>query len=312
MGGSGGGSGSGNGGSWSYSDFTQSLRREEERLGSSSFSTAINAGFGELLRDFNSRDAGLVQERLQEIKDLLSGELECAVDSLFGGSVAKKTYIEGLSDIDSLILIDDASISDQKPSELLELLSLYLKGEVEAESVKHGKLAVTIRYSDGMEIQILPAFKKGDKFEIPSFTDDDWATINPQKFYEKLTKVNTACSGKVVPVIKLAKGLLAALPASLQLSGYHIEALAIDAFKNYSSNFDPYSMLDHFFKHSQIAIKSPIKDSTGQSVHVDEYLGEANSPLRIQASRHLEVISKRFKNALSLQDPEVILELFEK
>ena len=56
-------------------------------------------------------------------------------------------------------------------------------------------------------------------------------------------------------------------------------------------------MLTHFFEQSATIVKKPIKDSTGQSVHVDGYLGTENSTQRRIVSMALERISRRIRNA---------------
>ena len=59
-----------------------------------------------------------------------------------------------------------------------------------------------------------------------------------------------------------------------------MEALAIEAFENYSGPQDPKSMLVHLFGNSITSVMTPIRDSTGQSTTVDEYLEEEGSRLR--------------------------------
>ena len=65
-----------------------------------------------------------------------------------------------------------------------------------------------------------------------------------------------------------------------------MESLAIDAFQNYRGTEDPKAMLLHLFTHSMAAAMSPIKDRTGQSRHVDEYLGAPNSKNRKRVSTY--------------------------
>ena len=45
----------------------------------------------------NDRDAGAVRIRLEEIKAILGDTIESSVDTMFGGSVAKHTYVDGIS-----------------------------------------------------------------------------------------------------------------------------------------------------------------------------------------------------------------------
>jgi len=57
------------------------------------------------------------------------------------------------------------------------------------------------------------------------------------------------------------------------------------------------AMLPHFFEHAKVRVLRPMTDSTGQSVHVDGYMGVANSEARQKASHLLGRLSKRMANA---------------
>ena len=115
-------------------------------------------------------------------------------------------------------------------------------------NVSTGKLAVTVSYSDGVEIQILPAIKTKSGIRIPDPKSNGWSrVIHPEKFAEKLTKVNQENQGRVIPAIKLTKGLAARSIQSEKdkISGYHLESLAIEAFNNYRGPHDLKSMVNH-------------------------------------------------------------------
>ena len=111
----------------------------------------------------------------------------------------------------------------------------------------------------------------------------------PDDFARKLAKVNHARKGRVVPAIKLAKAMADCFITrqDRKISGYHIESLAVDAFKNYKGPTDPKAMLLHLLGHSMKAVMRPLTDSTGQSRYVDEYLGSAKS-------RRREAVSTQF------------------
>ena len=117
------------------------------------------------------------------------------------------------------------------------------------------------------------------------------------KFQAGLTKYNTQCGGKLIPTIKLAKAIIGQLPDARQLSGYHIESLAIDVFKNYQGTKTVTAMLPYFFAFAKERVLRPISDSTGQSVHVDGYMGPPNSTERVNAKHLLDRIAKRMTNA---------------
>ena len=274
------------------------VRETENETAVKEFETELSGIITDLLASANSRDVAKVQERLDDVKDALEGPLNNSVDTLFGGSVAKKTYVDGLSDVDSLLILDDSSLEGSAPSEALRKVAEIIQRELGGSAaVTTGKLAVTVRYQDGMELQLLPAFNTKDGLKVPSSRRDGWSSISPQNFQNELTKRNEQCGGKLIPTIKLAKAVVATLPESQRLTGYHVESLAIAAFKDYSGPKTTAAMLPVFFDKARELVTAPIRDSSGQSVHVDEYLGPTGSAQREAASHILSRIGKRMRNA---------------
>lgn len=266
-----------------------------------SFETSVNELIAEKLAEVNSRDAEKTREYLDQIQKIIEADIEGVVDLQFGGSVSKFTYVEGLSDVDTLLKINNSELSDKSPIEVLEYIRSKFEHEItNANEIKVGKLAVTIKYKDGTEIQILPAIKKGDGYKIPTRNGKEWSNIiRPDKFASQLTKVNQECGRKVVPAIKIIKHINSKLPTGQQLSGYHIESLAIEIFKSYPSELSRTNkaMIKYFYQEASEKIKSPIKDKTNQSVHVDDYLYDKNSPQRFRMSYILSNTYKTIKSA---------------
>jgi hypothetical protein len=294
-----GGGGGGTFGSRTPEELIRAVRKAEDEAGTHVFEAELSTLLNGLLAAFNGRDVKLVRQRLEEVKDALFDVAEGSYDQFFGGSVAKHTYVDGLSDIDSLIVVNDTTFSARKPHDILrrmsEILSAGLSGVIK---VTYGRMAVTVHYQDGMILQILPAvIGKNDRLYVPSSRREGWSRIEPSGFQKALTSTNQECAGKLVPTIKLAKAIIGELPESQRLSGYHVESLAIAAFRNYMGEKTTSVMLPTFFERARDFVMSPIRDSTGQSVHVDEYLGEAGSPARTVASHLLGRIAKRMRNA---------------
>ena len=210
------------------------------------------------------------------------------MQTMFGGSVRKGTYVTGLSDVDALLIVNQSALVNQPPARVLEYLRETIQDRLRQNTVSAGNLAVTVGYSDGTEIQILPAIRTNSGgVRIADPGSNQWSNVaQPDEFVRKLAKVNTARDGRVVPAIKLAKAMADCFISrpSRKISGYHMESLAIDAFKDYQGSPDPKNMLIHLLGHTIEAVKNPIVDSTGQSRHVDEYLGQAGSKLRKGAS----------------------------
>jgi uncharacterized protein YidB (DUF937 family) len=276
----------------------QQVRETEDQTAIKGFETELGGLLGDLLASANSRDVGKIQDRLEQIKDALEGPLETTVDSLFGGSVAKHTYVDGLSDVDSLLVLNDPAFLDSTPSKAIAAVAKILTQELGQDAkVSTGRLAVTVTYPDGQEIQLLPAFKTEHGLKVPSFRADQWSGISPENFQSALTARNEQCAGKLVPTIKLAKAAIGALPEQQRLTGYHVESLAIAAFRDYKGPKTTAAMLPVLFEKARELVASPIRDSTGQSVHVDGYLGEVGSPERAAAAHVLGRIAKRMRNA---------------
>jgi hypothetical protein len=306
------GGGGGSGFSWDPEKMREKVRKAEVSVTDVAFDTAVAEMLGQALAAYNDRDTDLVQMRLDEIKEKIGDKFEGTVDTLFGGSVAKRTYIDGLSDIDTIVIINKLDITQTKPHSALEYISKLLKDKLPADAkVSHGRIAITIEYADGMSIQLLPALRTEGGFKVPSWRNDNsWSEINPEHFQKALSKRNEECSRKLIPTIKLAKAINGTLPEEQRLSGYHIESLAISAFRGYEGPALPSKMLSHFFDKAKDLVLSPIKDRTGQSVHVDTYLGVENSAARVQASHILSRIAKRIRNANAAKSQELWSELF--
>ncbi|MCM3081690.1 CBASS oligonucleotide cyclase [Brevibacillus invocatus] len=272
----------------------RAAREENEK-----FETELNKYIKELLKGINDRDVEGINRHLETLRNALEKDIEGYVELRFGGSIMKKTYADGLSDVDMLVQINNSDLAGAKPNEVLKFFSDQIKRRLPNTEVKIGKLGVTVKFTSGHEIQLLPSVKTETGYRIARPGENSWSNvIKPNKFAEKLTTVNQANTNKVVPLIKLMKKINAGLPPNKQLSGYHIESLAIDAFKNATSVPKTYKgMVEHFCRHAEKAVLRPITDSTGQSVHADSHLGVVNSVERQRVSATFKQIIKRIETA---------------
>jgi predicted RND superfamily exporter protein len=248
------------------------------------------------LADYNNRDVSVIQGHLDTIKSALEQEIDGNVDILYGGSVAKHTYVDGISDIDALVLINKSELKDKSPAEVKKYFFERLQARLPRTQIGQGNLAVTVEFRDS-EIQLLPAIRHESGFKIADFTGNNWSAIKPIEFTSLLTGINQNNGGKVVPTIKLAKSIISELPESQRLSGYHVEAIAVEVFQKYQGSKKTKDMLKYFFDEASRQVLRPIRDTTGQSMHVDDYLGSVNSADRNRVSKSLDRISRRMKNA---------------
>jgi hypothetical protein len=304
--------GSGGGGFFSGTvspdELARRTRQAEEKARDDSFDTEVGSFLSTELAGYNARDVDATQAVFNSVKDDL--EVDFKVDILFGGSVSKNTYLNGISDVDALVLVDRTDLQGKRPKDLQRVLADGLRDRYGRDAVTIGQLAVTLNRKDTV-IQLLPALRDGKKFKISSQDGKSWSQIDPAGFASALTKANKAMDGKLVPCIKLAKAIIATLPEQRQLTGYHTESLAIQVFKKYDGPKTPKAMLRYFFEKAPEHIRQPIKDSSGQSVHVDEYLGAANSLERRIAADALGRIARKIRNADGARSLERWKELFE-
>lgn len=293
MGGSGGGYFRG---SADPGELARRLRDTEAQTRDEGYETRVNQKLGEFLNDFNTRDAAGTREILDDVKKELGADIGGTVDLVYGGSVSRHTYLEGLSDTDALVIIDPDDVGRKSPDRLKERFAQRLRELYGDENVRVGDLAVTVTVR-GKQVQLLPAMRDGEGYRIAAEDGRSWSKINPRAFAEKLTQANKAQDGKLVPTIKVTKAIIATLPKQQQLTGYHVESLAIEAFKNYEGPRTYKAMVAHFFDRAAELVKAPIADRSGQSVHVDEYLGTANSQERRAVCQALQRVQRKLQNA---------------
>jgi len=285
------------------------IREAEEKTTNEAFEVKVSAAINTLLADYNGRDNNAIKSHIDTIKNAIQKEIVGTFNIVFGGSYQKHTYVDGISDIDSLVLLNNSELINKSPNEVLEYFRAMLKERFPESKIDVGKIAITVHFADGNIIQLLPAVKSDDEFKISNSSGDKWSKIKPRNFTNKLTETNKKNSDKMIPTIKVVKAINSYLPKSKQLTGYHIESLAIEAFKAYSGEKNIKKMLQHFFESAKNLVKSPIKDKSGQSVYVDEYLGRKSSIERKQISIILDRISRRMKNANSSASVEQWMEI---
>ena len=119
----------------------------------------FNQGCENLLVRYKRRNAQQVAQRLETICQFLSNEGYQTVQTKFGGSLKRGTYVTGLSDVDALLIVNQTGLDTRPPSETIELVRDVIKRRLPENDVCAGKLAVTVNYANGPEIQILPAIR---------------------------------------------------------------------------------------------------------------------------------------------------------
>lgn len=278
---------------------------EQQKLDSN-----VNDLLNEILAKANQRSPEKTREYLNKLRKIVNRDVEVE-QLLLAGSVAKNTYVDELSDIDALAILDRADMAGKSPKEVLSEFYHSLKSSLTTDVVKSvtkGKMAVTVTYVDGTEIQMLPALRSGDKVLVPQRDASGWNETRPQRFQDRLSKANEKANGALIPTIKLVKKIVAGLPQQRQLTGYHCEALGLDAVKNYHGPNTCKAMLVHILDSASKRVMHPIRDVTGQSGVVNDYLGGAESVKRRAAADALAGVARRLKAATTVKQWKRIIE----
>ena len=253
-----------------------------------------------LLVQYNARNTTATARRIEDLCGFLRQQGH-DVQTMFGGSVRRGTYVNGLSDVDVLLVVNETSLVNRPPADVIGHVRDTVRRRLHHNTVRAGDLAVSVHYADGTQIQVLPAIRTrsgGIRIAEPGATS--WSNVvRPDTFARKLSEVNGANNGRVVPTIKLAKAIFDCYVRrpSRKITGYHMESLAIEAFTHYNGPLDPKTMLGNLFGNSIRAVMTPVADSTGQSRCVDEYLGPAESKPRQRASTYFSQMKARVNSS---------------
>lgn len=282
----------------SPAEIQDKLLQSQDELKQADYKAEVNKIVDSNLGSYNRRNTEAINKHLADIKSALNKEIEGYVQTTFGGSVAKHTYVDGLSDIDALVIVNNSELVEMKPEKIRDYFLKTLQTRFPNAKIDKGNLAVTLNFPDA-EIQLLPAIRDSSGIRIADWDGKNWTgIIKPDVFARLLRRKNGNLGGKLVPVIKLVKAIVSNLPTSSQISGYHCEAMALKIFQKYTyQNQTSKDLLKYFFKEAVSNIRTPIKDKTGQSVHVDAYLGNKESLQRLKLADTFARIYRRMEDA---------------
>jgi hypothetical protein len=286
----------GSGGKFDPPVLRTEVRALEKTIDDAGYESEVAQLLTTILANANDRNVEVIQAHLANIEQAIGQEVEGFVDLLFGGSVAKNTYVAGVSDVDALVVLNDSELATMTPLEVRDHFIERLRERLTNTTVEPDGFAVAVRYADGL-VEVVPVKRHGEDYLLPSPDCQSWTRIRPRAFTDALTAANRDQNGKLIPVIKLAKVVLTDMPEARRPSGYHLESLALEVFSDYQGARTPKEMLGHFFTQGAQRVLQPILDRTGQSRHIDDHLGPPMSVERQILSDSLGRIARRLQNA---------------
>ncbi len=294
MGGSGGGGAYGGGGGGRNTNAAARARTvtnvEEARI-------KEEQALQESLHRTRKPNDGEVRENVQRVVDDLNEKTKLNATAVLGGSASKGTYVEGISDHDAVVRIPTEAARGKGPREILALLAERIRDtHPAATDVRIGRMAVTV-VENGRETQYVPAVRDGRYMRFPVPGEDRWGNAcQPRKFVDKLNRANARLEGAVKEAIRAFRLVQDKhLPKDQHLDGYHVESVALLAFRNYEKGKPRTKMVEDMVRAAAGILRKPVRDGTGQSLHVDDKWGAANSPERQATSHALKGLADRMK-----------------
>ena len=266
------------------------LDDSEHETDSLQSATELEHYLSEKLKEINDLDYSAIYSHRELIQNALRKEFD--IERLnFAGSHARRTDVVEYSDIDLLATFRDKSELPNSSDEAIVLLAQRLQARLPKSTIEVGRMAVSVKFSDGLEVQVLPAYRKGNSYKIPDVDSSGWKSSNPIAHSRKLTAINERCIGQLIPTIKLAKQLFKR--NGIELRSYHVESMAIKAFEHYSGPYSNRIMLRHLLGRSKTLVHQRIADRGGQTADVSSYLSSQD---RTKLSDRLSNLEARLKS----------------
>ena len=253
--------------------------------------------FKDALAQINQIDTEALNLHKEEIFQALKSTFEEADGLRGGGSYSQHTYVNGISDIDMLFVLDAFSSSKipnkENSKAVLADMERRLRQRLPNTEIKSGRMAVTIKFSDGLEVQVLPAFRYHSGYRVPDYRGAGWTIARPNIFTKLLQQRNKEMGGQLVPCIKLAKQICE--NQGLEVKSYHLSNMAVKAFEQYAGPRSHEDMLRHLFNKAKELTATRMRDITGQGAYVDNYL--TRNAQRIALAQQLGAIEQKIARA---------------
>ena len=150
----------------------------------------INGCLRDKLRDYNESDTEAINRHIRGLRNALEQTGNDVLPTRFGGSVSRHTYVawperRGRPST----RINDSSLAGQSPKAVIQKMAELIQRRMPNTKVWTGNLAVTVKYSDGHELQLLPAIRTRNGYRIANATRNQWSgVIHPERFAQKLTR----------------------------------------------------------------------------------------------------------------------------
>lgn len=167
--------------------------------------------------ELNENEQRNAVARRKEVCEYIQGKFKVERDFLTG-SYARYTKTKPLKDVDIFFELKDSErgYRDKPPSEIIDAFYKALVEKYGEKMVKKQARSINVDFGVSVDendntnyrilsVDVVPAFRAGDDYEIPDTTSGKWMKTNPEIHAEKATAANKAYSGEWKGLVRMLK-----------------------------------------------------------------------------------------------------------
>jgi hypothetical protein len=255
--------------------------------------------------ELTQREQDDASQRQKEIRALLA-ENFMHEDDFLSGSYARYTKTKPLKDVDIFCVLHEDERAeyrtDQPPSKILAEVERILIKEYGRDNVRPRRRSVSVKFpvtgddERVVSFDVVPAFTKGDHYEIPdTSTAKGWTETNPRIHAEKATAANEAFDGEWKGMVRMVKRWNQEKDKPVKPS-FLLEVMALQLLRPPFNGDFPYEFM-MFFATAKDRIVDDWADPAGLGPPVSDSMSVAD---RRKASEVLRAAATAVRNAIQL------------
>lgn len=243
--------------------------------------------------------------RQKEIREHMDSGFKLS-DDFLTGSYRRWTKTKPLKDVDIFCVFHDDEREKYRngkhPSIVLEAVRAHLAKRYGTGAVRKQRRSVVVEFPDGtdeervMSFDVVPAFTKGDHYEIPdTATSSGWTETNPRIHAEKATAAHKAFSEEWKGMVRMAKAWNRHQGNPVKPS-FLLEVMALPILRPRFGGDYPYEFMS-FFQTAADRIHEEWADPAGLGPPVSDSMSAAECQT---AQKALGEASGRIREAINL------------
>jgi len=155
------------------------------------------------------------RERAIQLHTTLRNRLSQANDAVFStwysgsflyGSYIRNTSIHPIKDVDVCLLLD-MRIEDCTPEHVIRRLRTVLEnlGYADKTAYQHRSIRIDMSGTTLDAVPVVPIDGEDSVLHIPDRVAKEWIHTHPKAHMEAATRINKACGGRYIPLVKIVK-----------------------------------------------------------------------------------------------------------